>query len=366
MKGPSAFDDLARLDGIYDAAFDDSALEGLTKDFAGAFGARSSLVHWVHRDGSASVMSHSGYFSNDQLGRYARDFAAIDPWMSVTSTPALANQVHDLEKLVSHDEFKRSRFFEEFIAAMGDNTSRCLGVRLESPWGSGFVGLQRGSDQPRFEEQAVKSLTQYAPHLMRMLAIRGRLGNVTQFRADLSAVLDARGEPTWILRQDGFVLHLNQAAEVELARGSALMLRSGHLRARADHVQAKLLIALHTVTCGSGATAVPVPTSSGNMELSLTSLPNQNGQRHVLVVATDHRNTCLSRAQRLKALHGLSDAECEIVIALANGMSIAEIAYARQTAEGTVRFQVKVLANKLGCNRQSEIVGAVLRLPSLS
>lgn len=366
MKSSGAFDDLSRLDGIYDAAFDDSELEGLTTELASAFKARSSLVHWVQKDGSTSVVSHSGYFSADQLALYAQRFAAIDPWMLATTAPEHINRVNDLEQLVSHADFLKSRFYEDYVAAMGDNTSRCLGVRLESAWGTGFIGLQRGSDQSRFEASAIQHLANMAPHLMRMLSIRGRLGDIQSARSDLAAALDLRGEPSWVLRHDGLLLHLNRAAEAELMRADGLIVRNGYVRARADRVQAKFAAALHGAANGKGATAVSIPTSSGSVELSLTSFANQHGQRHVMVIASDHRTTCPSRSQRLKALYGISESECQVAIALANGLSIGEIADARQTSAGTVRFQVKAIANKLGCHRQSQIVAAVLRLPPLS
>ena len=163
------------VDQIYDAAFDDESLQELAVDLGSELGARSSLIHWIHSDGSTDVLAHSGYFNDEQLGLYAQQFAARDPWVAAVAGFPFSNQVHDLESLVPTAAFTASDFYNDYIRAIGDDTGRCLGVRLQSRHGSGFIALQRGLRQSRFDTGNVAKLQQYSGHLLRMLAIRGKL-----------------------------------------------------------------------------------------------------------------------------------------------------------------------------------------------
>jgi len=140
---------LIAVEQIYDAAFDDEALQGLAVDLATTLGARSALIHWIHDDGAAQVLAHSGYFTDDQLALYGREFAAIDPWVGATAAPEHANRVSDLEALVPTKVFTATDFYNDYVRTMGDDTARCVGVRLQNGHGSGFIALQRGLSEDR-------------------------------------------------------------------------------------------------------------------------------------------------------------------------------------------------------------------------
>ena len=63
-----------------------------------------------------------------------------------------------------------------------------------------------------------------------------------------------------------------------------------------------------------------------------------------------------NREQRLKAAFGLTVAEAEVALRLADGVAVKQIAQERNTSEGTVRTQLKTIASKMGCSRQVEIL----------
>lgn len=62
------------------------------------------------------------------------------------------------------------------------------------------------------------------------------------------------------------------------------------------------------------------------------------------------------RKQRLKAAYGLTAAEAEVALRLADGLALKRIADERNTSEATVRTQIKSIAAKMGCSRQVEIL----------
>ncbi|MDN3718714.1 helix-turn-helix transcriptional regulator [Roseibium salinum] len=71
---------------------------------------------------------------------------------------------------------------------------------------------------------------------------------------------------------------------------------------------------------------------------------------------------------RLQEVLGLSQAEAETSLMLADGRTPAEIAASRQVSLHTVRNQIKAALAKSGCRRQSELVRKIeqIRLHGLS
>jgi DNA-binding CsgD family transcriptional regulator len=64
-------------------------------------------------------------------------------------------------------------------------------------------------------------------------------------------------------------------------------------------------------------------------------------------------------------MYQLSNAEADIALQLAAGSSVAELAHNRRTGIGTVRNQIKSIAAKLGCSRQTEIAACIADMPRL-
>lgn len=354
------------VEQIYDAAFDDEALRGLTVDLAATLGARSALIHWIYADGSADVLAHSGYFSDDQLGTYAREFAAIDPWVHATASPDLANRVHDLEDLVPTTVFAASDFYNDYVRTMGDDTGRCLGVRLQSNHGSGFIALQRGLKQPGFDGPSVARLQHYSGHLMRMLAMRGRLLGAERHSGELSAAIDEFGQPALLVDASLRLRHANHAADVMLGAGAPLRCHEGVLSAHGRRATGRLREAVEEalVTCQPSAISLQRG-ECRQVELSITSVAAKAGSRLALILVSGAIETDTTRSARLRAIYGLSAGEASLAGMLADGLSPAEIAEARRVSIGTVRVQIKQIALKLGCHRQTEIVRIVCSLPRL-
>ena len=354
------------LEQIYDAAFDDGDLHELTLNLGSSFEARSTLIHWVHFDGSADVLSHSRYFTDEQLSTYAQDFVAQDPWIHATASPAFSNVATNLEELVPVDRFISSDFYKNYVRELGDDTCRCLGVRLQSKWGAGFVSLQRGRFQKSFDAEAVASLQNYAEHLTRMLAARGRLATALRKSTELATVVNAIGEPAFLVDAGLRILQANRAAELLMGRQSVFRTREGVLTASTVEGDKELRTAVARAISVSGAQTGAIALHAEGrapLELSIMSVPGPTGSRLALIIGSRPPVADDTRNMRLRSLFGLTPGEASLALLLSEGMSPAEIADERRVAVGTVRVQIKQIAAKLGCSRQSEIVRVVSTLP---
>lgn len=356
------------VEEIYDAAFDDDSFAQLASKLAESFGARSVLMHWIHRDGATDILTHSGYFTDDQLGLYARDFAQLDPWVEASARAQSANFAQNLEELVPLPQFLGSTFYNEYVRGIGDDTCRCLGVRLQSEFGSGYIALQRGLKQEAFDDPAVSQLGRSFPAVSRLLSLRGMFAATRHRERTLTAALDAMGHPVWLVDQTLRLHHANAAAEGILAEGHALRLQGGRLTAAADTGAALLQSAVGRALAPSGAeaSAVALAWDTGRqLHLSVTPIAPGGGTRLAMLIAAQPVTGDASREGRLRTFFRLSRAEAELAVLLAEGNSPAEIAVRRGVSLATVRVQLKSIAGKLGCNRQSEVVRMVASLPVL-
>lgn len=82
----------------------------------------------------------------------------------------------------------------------------------------------------------------------------------------------------------------------------------------------------------------------------------------VFIVARGPRGTELQKSAILKAIYGLTQAECEIALRLASGRSVDQIALERRSTVGTVRGQVKSVLLKMGLSKQIELPAIVAQL----
>lgn len=353
---------------IYDAFLDDDALQALPVRLAESVGARSCLIQWMGEDGASTIVSQSGYFPGDMLVEYGEQFAEIDPWITASDRWQDPNAAMNLEDLVPVETFCRSTFYNEFIAREGDDTCRGIGVRVHNRYGSGFIALQRGRNQQTFGPEAVAALQASAAHLRRMLAIRGRLV-ATGIKADgLAAMMEALGAAMLLVARNGRLLHHNGAAGEIIARSGALAVRQGQLVGTSPLAERLLrqMIARALAPSGSEAAAAALPCpDGGRLELTSIGVAAGGGHRHAMLIAANPWRQDGSVEQRLRAFYNLSPGEAALAIAIAEGATAAEIADKRGVALATVRTQIKNIAAKLGCSRQSEIVARVKALPPL-
>jgi DNA-binding CsgD family transcriptional regulator/PAS domain-containing protein len=275
------------------------------------------------------------------------------------------NSVINLEELVPVAQFTASDFYNDYVRPMGDDTCRCLGIRLHNEAGSGYIALQRGLAQSAFEATTASQLNEYLPHVRRMLSIRGKLAAAQHSVAEVTALVDTVGLPMFLVDEDLRLRQVNAAGEELLRASEGLQLRNGMLRAEARHGDEQLRHAVARIFARDGgeATAVGIGAPGGG-RLSLTIAPARSAHfRAAIVIADARAGAKCGRAQRLRSLFRLSRGEADLAVMLADGLSPTEIAEERGVAIGTVRVQIKQIAAKLGCSRQSEIVSVVASLP---
>ena len=353
-----------RVEEIYDAAVDDDAFGQLASRLAEAVGARSGVLHWRDPSDGAEDVSYSGYFSYTQMAAFERDFADCDLWSAAIRQQDRTNRAWNCDEFVAPAVYERSRIYNEWIRPMGDDTFHCLGASIRTPSGIGEIGFHRGKSQPAFDDDTVQAVNAILVHFQRMVVIRSKL----RAAGRTGATLDVTAHAVFTLGPQGRVLDHNAAADAMLRRDDGLMLRGDRLAARSTGDQNMLHAAIARATSAEGAEACALlvhRTEGPPYEVSVASVHKAGLGRHVVVLVTDRTARDASLESRVRNLYGLTQAEAEVAVRLTEGASVERLSTERGVAIGTVRTQIKSIAAKMGCSRQSELVANIGNLPRL-
>ncbi|MBV9882108.1 MAG: helix-turn-helix transcriptional regulator [Sphingomonadaceae bacterium] len=177
----------------------------------------------------------------------------------------------------------------------------------------------------------------------------------------LSKVLDRAPRAILVANPRGKLVHANEAGAALLKDATLFRKAAGRLEvvgAQAESINAALAAAADPQA--PRATCLLVRGEGDRPRLlSVGTLSGPEVPPHVLIFLHELPIQDGSLGQRLQMLFGLTRAEQEVAIGIANGRTPREIAGDRGVSEQTVRVQLKTLSRKLGCRRQTEIAALV-------
>lgn len=237
-----------------------------------------------------------------------------------------------------------------------------------------LIGLAtlRTEQQGRPEADDRRAFETLAPHIR--AAVRTQIALEGQGAALVGGALEAVGIAAFVCDATGRVQAHTPSAEAALRRG-VLRLRGGRLGARRDEDARRLEAAVRRAVYGLTPLGEPRldtvilhdPTLIGGVEVvDVVTLPPRpyafGFQPRALAVVRGARREAGEIVHVLRLAFGLSPAEAEIAVRLADGESRDEIAEGRGASIETVRSQVKSLFAKLGVRRTGELAAKLSRL----
>ncbi len=199
----------------------------------------------------------------------------------------------------------------------------------------------------------------------------------------LRRVLGLLPLPLVVVDASGAVVCASLGAERVLAARDDLTMRTGTLTSTWPPDNEAITAAITATTHASGRSETGGPrivelSRSVEQPLGLIFLPlaardadaSDGDDARVLVVLHDPSTRVRLNPSLIAKLHGLTATEAATAAALAEGMSLAEIADARGSSEQTVRTHLKRVLANTGTHRQADLVrvllsGAAMQLASL-
>lgn len=212
-------------------------------------------------------------------------------------------------------------------------------------------------------EEAAATVAAFAdltPHAEAAAAIQARLGHLPHDTSGLEALLSLIPNPAVVLDRDGRILGANESAH-------AMMQPLGFQTVFPDPVaQRTVRRALHEGAGPNARGAIPINiTGEGDtarwVVLRPLRLPDSlaaMGERLFLATFAAPNFGAATR-HVLTDAYGLTPAECEVAIALAQGLSPEAVAAARGASLETVRGQIKVVKGKMGAGSIPDLVRIV-------
>jgi len=367
---------LDRLIGtIYEAGLDTERWQDVLGSVIQALGAHAGQLFTpdVLREEDGGIVVAQG-IGSEPYADYQAYYCQHDVWKHrvLERGPAISASAYTDEMLITQDEWRKCEFWNDFLRQQ-DFFRLCGGVVHDGSSGImpvAALACYRGEKAIPFGPDELRFLNRLLPHLRRALMIRARLHPVRQ--APSAVALDCLAIPVLVLNRNAQALFVNHAAQELLAQRKDISLRMGHL-ALADGESQRRLEALlahaserfRKLALEPCTVAIGNPTEDG-LIMSITPAgrlatgQGLKGHAAAVVFLRSARSAAPINPRDLQTLYGLTAAEANLAVALAQGQSLEDYSAARGTSPHTVRSQLRGVFEKTGVTRQTELVRVLL------
>ncbi len=310
-------------------------------------------------DGGVWVVKN---IEESSIGRYVQHYAACDAWrLTAEARGILDGNIRTGDQVLPRSELYRSEWYNDFAHPLGLDHL----VHFVQPVAmGGFSPVMHfsifGGERP-FDEEAVRRLAVYQPHLKQALVLRSLLDarvRVTSAEILLQTVRD----PALVIDRGLRIVAVNDGGREMLRAGVFLRSEKGVLAA--PSVGRELLRALNQLLpagndaepCTFGAQA-----AGGFCTYNVTpiSLEWPLGRRDHALIVVRGQGQRHADVQLLRSLYGLTAAELRVARELVAGEQVRDISEKWGISSETVRTHVKRILDKTDCRRQSDLIRLV-------
>ena len=374
MSEQNAFERI--LASLYDAMLDDTrwpATSALIDEACGLTGNGLMVGEGPKDDVRALFVGlyYRGQRREDLEREYLENYHSIDERVPRFRQLPDSRLVH-VTDLLTAEELKTSRTYNEAFARAHYQDS--LNVRLDGPDGSHISwGLGDPVASDGWGSSQITMVRRLIPHIRQFVCVRQALIRAEARSSTVTTLLDNPRIGVLELDRRGRIIEVNDRARSLLRQGEGLSDRDGVLRAReaSDRLRLDRLVA--SALPASGAVAV-----SGSMLLRRSSglpplvvhvkpvaVPQPDyGARHVaaLVLIVEPGSRRRIDPGLVAAALGLTQAESQVAVWLAEGKSVRDIAQATGLSENTLYWHLQQIYQKKSISRQVDLVRLVLSI----
>ena len=180
----------------------------------------------------------------------------------------------------------------------------------------------------------------------------------------LAAALDELDYGIVLLFDGTHVVHINDAARVELDDRHPLQMQGGELRARLARDVAPLHEAVSDASLRSLRRLLTLGKDAERASISVVPLEAADSGPRAVLVVLGKRSMCESLSvQGFARSYGLTGAETRVLVALCNGTPPAQAATELGVAISTIRSQIGSMRQKTGAESIRALVRQVAVLP---
>jgi DNA-binding CsgD family transcriptional regulator len=342
------------------------ALEGL----AAATGSRSGELICISGDGTAPthVVTNVDPEALQHFDQARGGMPQVNPRVEAGFSAKLLQPVTEAD-FITPEDHRRHPHYREF-AFPWDLAFICLTTLHREPGMTIGMSVIRSQREGHINDEQKRIFATLAPHVRAAVRMQQLLGS--NGASLVAGTLDSMSIAAFLCDQHGRVQRMTQPAEKLVSGGGPLRLRNGFLGSPIDNHDRALGAAIEQAARGAQTPGKPLARSilvNVNQEqLTLDVLPLPKAaidfslQPRVVVIVRGASSNDTRRAGILSGIFGLTEAETQIALLLAQGKAAEAIARERQVTVGTVRAQIKSLLAKFGVSKQIELVARVNNL----
>ena len=279
-----------------------------------------------------------------------------------------------ISDLYTAEELRTSRAYNE--ALRRGQFQHGVNVRLDGPDGSHMAwGLGDPVASEGWGASSIAMVRRLLPHIRQFVRVRQALVRAEAREATVTTLLDRPRIGVIHLDRRGRILAANDRAGSLLRSGRGVLDRDGVLRARvpADQRHLTRLVAEALPTSGTAAVSgsMVLRRSPGwppvVLHVTPVGIPQPDyGARHVAALVLLVEPGCPPRRDPgvVARVLGLTPAESQVAVRLAEGQSVREMAEARGVTDRAIYWHLQQIYQKQSISRQADLVRLVLSIPA--
>ncbi|NDV12706.1 helix-turn-helix transcriptional regulator [Crenobacter caeni] len=288
----------------------------------------------------------------------------------------VSDRVYTIGDLMGESEWRASPFYQHFCGPYGVFHVMAADIRTLDD-GEFKIRVTRDEDADAFDEADRQLLALLLPHLKRTLNLQTRMYANESVGLLYSEAVSRMMVATIVLDEKAQILEQNQIARTLLSEGDGLKRTQGRLEASypGDNRALQALIK-DSLARSAGekpesdptiAEALSLARPSGRVSLGVVVKavpPNDwvSGRQRpaAIVYIRDAEQKSQAPLKVTQKLFGLTQAESQLAVHLANGLSLEEAAEELGIRHNTARAHLRSIFSKTGVRRQTELVRIML------
>lgn len=337
--------DAILLDALYSAILGETPWNSWLDNLASMLPGGKAVLFFHDIDRSSGAFVLSSGFEPSSLNAYNEHYAARNPWMPKAAVRPIGIGVR-AEQMLSRDALERTEFHCDFLRPQRLQTG--IGVTVARDAGTNFLlsVLCEDTDDDQLE-RAADTLTHIAPHIRRAFSYFKRHAAEEAVSGSARSILDLTSVGVLLVDSDMRAIAKNAIAERALSEGHGIGINvAGRLRIASDEatqaMRQMLSLRDRAMPDGLRMASFRIAGCDGTPTLRLNLIPYSHMSEAakyftgpmVLVLIDDLRAPVKVAVDEVRGILGLTRAEAEIIVGLAGGSTVRELATARDVALG--------------------------------
>ena len=360
---------LELIEQIYDAAVDQKQLSRVLETLIQSTNSLSDFIYACHRrTHKVRLLADPGLLP-DTFDLYEQYYASIDPWNAyLLSHPA--GEVTLSQQVLTDCELQKTEFYNDFLKPLDLFYSVGGIFSVSGDWTYTF-GIQRSRNQGAYGE-AAPLITTLFPHLKRAIGMAEKFHGLNGCLDASRNAMDQLAFGVMLLDDSLRVQYLNKHL-AEIIREQRILTISCDRPRSVDYQENQVLQCFLSANQDPGnnreragshpcSMSLGRPESGGQLTLFARPSRRQTGflqesdDTASVVVFVFSDNNATTPGIIFREIYGLSPMQSVVCEKLVEGLTLREIADLLGVKKETVRSHLKMIFQRTGVRRQSELI----------